>query len=224
MKNRGIGLLTLFMIAVPFNAKAKVGTMNIESPNLKVGETKEINVLVSKDIAAADGFVKTSDNSCLEIINVKSDFGSGNYFASIDLNGEALTKATTITVKGLKECNAKIIIDDASIVSVDGMEEDRNLIFESSNIIVEEQKKEEVIPKAEENIVKEEVKTKTEENIKTNRETISTKKAGNKKQNTSKKENKIEQKTNKKVVKKQKNTTKKIINIFKLRVLKRLFK
>ncbi|MBE6160796.1 MAG: hypothetical protein E7158_01055 [Firmicutes bacterium] len=215
MKNRGIGLLALFMIAVPFNAKAKVGTMNIESSNILVGETKEVNVLLSSDVASADGFVKSSDNTCLEIINVSSDFGSGNYFASIDLTGKVLTKATTITVKGLKECNAKIIIDNASIGSINGMDEDRNLSFESSNIRVEEPKTEEKINN---NEVKEEAKLENKVVEKTTK-----KENKNVTKSNVKKETKKEHKNVKKNIQ-AKKTTKKLFKKLKIKLFKELFR
>lgn len=225
MKNRGIGLLALGMIALPLNVKANVGTMTIESPNLKVGETKEVNVLVSSDVAAADGFVKSSDNSCLEIFDVKSDFGSGNYFMSIDLNGRALTKATTITVKGLKECNAKIIVDDASIALTNGIDEDRNLSFESDNIFIEVEKEE--TPIIEEKIIVEEKNVDKNNGLVIKEKTTTKKVEDNKKsivKKETKKDNKTEEKVVKKTTKKQKNKAKKIMNLFKKKIIKRLFK
>ena len=151
-----ISLILAGLIVMPLNIKAYAGNMNIEGTTLNVGETKTITVSVSDNVAAADGNVTSLDSSCVEIINVTSPYGSGNYFMNIDLNGNPISKAATITIKGLKQCNTNIKVSNASIASSDGLSEDRNLTFVSNTINVLETKQEE--PKVEIEQPKEEIK------------------------------------------------------------------
>ena len=207
MKKRGIGLIIAGLVAMPLNIKANVGVMTIENSNLKVGETKNINVLVSDNVASADGFVTSDDESCIEIVNVSSPFGSNNYFATIDLQGNVLTKAATITIKGLKQCSTTIKISNASIGSENGKDEDRNLTFVSNTITVtqEEINNEKI---EEQEIQKEEQTIITSNNNNNNRQQI---KVTN---NT---------KTNNTKTKKKNINSKKIAGILKYRINK-LFK
>lgn len=171
MKNIMKKLAILTITSLPMAVNAQVGTMNIDSYNLSVGETKNIPVMVSENIASADGDITVNDNTCLEILEVNSSFGSGNYFADIDLEGKELANVATIKVKALKECKTNIVIKNASIGSFEANDEERGLTFISGDITVKsnETKKEEA--NVEKTEVKEEVKqetTKKEEKVEVN--------------------------------------------------------
>ena len=136
MNKIGKSLAAFVLAAVPVAVNAKVGTMNIDSYNLSVGEIKNIPVMVSENIASADGDIVVNDNECLEVIEVSSSFGNGNYFADIDLEGKALGQVASIKVKALKECKTNITIKNASIGSFEANAEENGLTFVSGDITV----------------------------------------------------------------------------------------
>lgn len=137
-RNIIISLLLLFTF-IP-NVKAenqKVGNISVSGASIEVGETKQLTMNLSSDIKSADGIVESSDSTCVQIVSVSSTLGSGNKFAEIDFAGNGLTTAGTITIKGLRDCNANLIIT-ANLGSSNGHDEERGTKFYSGNIIVKD--------------------------------------------------------------------------------------
>ena len=132
-------LLILLMIVslIPINAKAgSVGSISIDGTNMNVGDTKELQVKVSANIQSADGTITSKDSTCVEVVSVTSQMGSGSYFAAVDMGGNALGTVATVKVKGLKNCQTKLLISNASVGSTNGSDEDRGQSFESGTIVV----------------------------------------------------------------------------------------
>ena len=128
-------LALLLISQFPIGVHAAVGTLEIPGANIAVGETKELKVNVSANISSADGNITSNDTSCVEVISVTSNSGSGNYFMNIDLNGNAISTAATVKIKGLKNCSTTLKISNASLNGTNGLE-DRNLTFTSGTIVV----------------------------------------------------------------------------------------
>ena len=135
-KLRSYLFLALMLVSqFPIIVHAAVGTLEIPGANIAVGETKELKVNVSDNISSADGNITSNDTSCVEVLSVTSNSGSGNYFMNIDLNGNAISNAATVKIKGLKNCSTTLKISNASLNGTNG-HEDRNLTFTSGTIVV----------------------------------------------------------------------------------------
>ena len=125
--------LLLFTFAPSIYAKA--GTISIPASNIDVGQTQTYTIGLSSNIASVDGTITSSDPTCVEVVSVDSQNGSGNYFMEITMTKKALQNAGTVTIKGLKNCQTTLKISDASMASLDE-EEETNLTFYSGIIKV----------------------------------------------------------------------------------------
>ena len=128
-------LIALLTLTVPNYTYAAVGTMSIPGATMEVGETKDLTVSVSSNIVSADGNIISNDTSCVEVVSVTSNSGSGNYFMNIDFNGNPISTAATVKIKGLKNCTTTLKITNGSLNSTNG-EESGNLTFTSGTIVV----------------------------------------------------------------------------------------
>ncbi|MBE6161074.1 MAG: cadherin-like beta sandwich domain-containing protein [Firmicutes bacterium] len=129
-------LITLLLLTVPNYTYAAVGTISIPGATMNVGETRDLTVSVSSNVASADGTITSNDASCVEVLSVTSNYGSGNYFMNIDLNGNPISTVATVKIKGLKNCSTTLKITNASVGSTNGSDEDRNQSFTSGTIVV----------------------------------------------------------------------------------------
>ena len=128
-------IITLLILTVPNYTYAAVGTMSIPGATMDVGETKDLTVSVSSNIVSADGNIISNDSSCVEVLSVTSNSGSGNYFMNIDFNGNPISTAATVKIKGLKNCSTTLKITNGSLNSTSG-DEEGNLNFTSGTIVV----------------------------------------------------------------------------------------
>ena len=83
-------IITLLILIMPNRVYAKVGTISIAATTIDVGETVDLPITVSSNIASADGHLASNDASCVKIESVTSNYGSGLYFMNIDLNGNPI--------------------------------------------------------------------------------------------------------------------------------------
>ena len=128
-------LLGLLLFSVVPKVSANVGVISIDSTTLEKGETKTLTINLPNNIASADGTITSSDPACVEVVNVTSQNGSGNYFMGISLTRNPLENAGTVTIRGLKKCEAVLNISNASLVTTSEVEES-SLYFTSGKIIV----------------------------------------------------------------------------------------
>lgn len=122
--------LSLFLSSPVY---AESSSIIIPKTSLNVNEEKTINIELSKDIVGVYGTITSSDSSCLKIVSVNSPYGSGNVFSA--LSAYSLSSAGTVTVKGLKNCEAVLKIDNAEITKADSSDYS-NLSFSSGIIKV----------------------------------------------------------------------------------------
>lgn len=136
-------LLGLLLFSVVPKVSANVGTVTIDSTTLEKGETKTLTINLPENIASVDGTITSSDPACIEVVSVASSNGSGNYFMDISLNGKPLSNAGTVTIKGLKKCEAVLNISNVNLVTTSEVEES-SLYFTSGKITINGP--EEVVP------------------------------------------------------------------------------
>ena len=138
MKKRFIHLsLLILSLLLPMTAYAAVGSINIDATSLNVGSTATLTVKVSPNdhIASADGTITSNDPTCVEVVSVTSNLGSGNYFAVYDGTGASLTQVASVKIKGLKQCSTTLKITNASLANTSLVEES-GLSFTSGTITV----------------------------------------------------------------------------------------
>ena len=129
-------LIALMMISIiPTKTFAAVGTLTIEGTTMNVGDTADLTIAVSANISSADGNVTSDDPTCVQVVSVTSVSGDGNYFMNTNLNGNAISTAGTVKIKGLKDCTTTLRISGSSLNTTDG-NESTNLTFTSGNIVV----------------------------------------------------------------------------------------
>ena len=96
-------------------------SLSISGETLNVGDTKKITIKSSSNTSSADGYIKSSDPSCIQIVSVNSPIGKNtdSYFAVIDQAGDGLSSVGSVTVKALKaDCSATLKITGVSMSDV----------------------------------------------------------------------------------------------------------
>ncbi|MBR1416801.1 MAG: cadherin-like beta sandwich domain-containing protein [Bacilli bacterium] len=117
-----LAILGLLLFTFIPSVKADIGSITIASTTLEAGETKTLNIGLPSNIQSTDGYITSNDPSCVKVLNVTSQNGSGNYFMAIDLTGNALKNAGTVTIKGLKNCETILTISEANLVTTSEIE------------------------------------------------------------------------------------------------------
>ena len=128
-------LLGLLLFSFVPKVSANVGAVSIDATTLEKDETKTLTINLPQNIASVDGTITSSDPSCVEVVSVSSKNGSGNYFMDISLTRNPLENAGTVTIRGLKKCEAVLNISDVSLVTTSEVEES-SLYFTSGKITV----------------------------------------------------------------------------------------
>ena len=137
MKNKiKILLIGLLAFTIPNTVHGAVGTVSISGTTMDVGEMQDLTIQLSANVASADGTITSNDPTCVSVESVTSPYGNGNYFMNIDLNGNPISTAGSVKIKGLKDCKTTLNIAVKSIGSTNGRDEDSNLVATSGEIVV----------------------------------------------------------------------------------------
>lgn len=97
-------------------------SLSISGETLNVGDTKKITIKSSSNTSSADGYIKSNDPSCIQVVNVNSSIGKNtdSYFATIDQAGDGLSSVGSVTIKALRpDCSTTLKITGVSMSDVD---------------------------------------------------------------------------------------------------------
>lgn len=120
--------LSLFLSSPVY---AEVGNIYIDGTNLKVGEEKKVNIILTGNVGFAGGKISSKDNDCVTV--------SPSSFSKLDMSGKGLSSNSLgeVTIKSKNiNCSTVLSVSDVTLSGMDGMSEDSNLSFVSGIIKV----------------------------------------------------------------------------------------